>query len=289
MLKAINQQGNLRIKTRGGNMSGAITGPKESGDRSLDGKLCKALDTVKNGEEVQLPLNVSQRASRVIHEILTGDYAVQYKESARELFSRMTCPAGFRIVRKNAAFSTPSTLGPYNLVHEPAVKIPQMPKAKGSSTIMKPYKIFDKAGSRAPKLNRVVAQVQENSDPSLENRVRGAKSGTDKKKTCKKVRFVESQKSNKERLSQQQQQQQPKSAKERFQHVAKRAPRKKGQLPPKVINLQSGSSQEAYTSAFGEFTGSFHVSRGKANNRPLFKGPKGRIFYLSSDNRRMYV
>eukprot|EP00615_Pteridomonas_danica_P004699 CAMPEP_0114341716 /NCGR_PEP_ID=MMETSP0101-20121206/9230_1 /TAXON_ID=38822 ORGANISM="Pteridomonas danica, Strain PT" /NCGR_SAMPLE_ID=MMETSP0101 /ASSEMBLY_ACC=CAM_ASM_000211 /LENGTH=460 /DNA_ID=CAMNT_0001475407 /DNA_START=56 /DNA_END=1436 /DNA_ORIENTATION=+ len=123
MVKAVNEDTNVRMKTREGNMRGARTAPKNSGDLAVDEVIINALDKVKNTDKpVILAENVAVRASRIIKDILDGDYSVEYKLNARELFTNLKNENGQKVVRSNAKMSMPRGKEEYHVTYKKETK-----------------------------------------------------------------------------------------------------------------------------------------------------------------------
>jgi hypothetical protein len=99
MVLAINDNSNVYIKTREGNMDHAITAPDGTGDLAVDREIAAALDAVASGSaSVVLPAYVANRARRSVAKALAGDLPVEYKETVRALFTRMRDEKGHKIV-----------------------------------------------------------------------------------------------------------------------------------------------------------------------------------------------
>jgi hypothetical protein len=117
MVLAMNDNGNVYMKTRQGNMNGAITAPEGSGDLTVDRRIVAALDKVKTtGEPVQLTEHDAERASRMISKILESDFPVEFKKEARELFTKLVFEkSGKKVIRSNAEISTPTGKDEYHV------------------------------------------------------------------------------------------------------------------------------------------------------------------------------
>jgi hypothetical protein len=117
MVLAMNDNGNVYMKTRQGNMNGAITAPEGSGDLTVDRRIVAALDKVKTtGEPVQLTEHDAERASRMISKILESDFPVEFKKEARELFTKLVNEkSGKKVIRSNAEISTPTGKDEYHV------------------------------------------------------------------------------------------------------------------------------------------------------------------------------
>jgi flagellar biosynthesis GTPase FlhF len=82
----------------------------------LTKKIIAALRHIKEtGESVQLSKNAATRAGFIIKEILEGDYPVDFKQSARGLFTQLKNEIGTKIVRSNAKLSVPDGKEEYHL------------------------------------------------------------------------------------------------------------------------------------------------------------------------------